>query len=176
MDFNIAHCCGWQLSALKCTRAFFSHSDEVQADVDLLLGSDKVAQQRSSALFLLKLKEFRKLSQVAIDDIVQEWNGLFSHTLQRLHAEVRRTLAENGIDVSSVVGLPEVFQNAPSPFLGLETRHTQEKFYHETLGLVVSLCTSYLASEISFVSTFINLLAVEHDEVVFSDLSVAVPW
>ena len=64
---------------------FFSHSDEVQADVDLLLGSDKVAQQRSSALFLLKLK----LSQVAIDDIVQEWNGLFSHTLQRLHAEVR---------------------------------------------------------------------------------------
>ena len=95
---------------------FFSHSDEVQADVDLLLGSDKVAQQRSSALFLLKLKEFRKLSQVAIDDIVQEWNGLFY------------------------------------------------EFVHK------------LSSEISFVSTFINLMAVEHDEVVFSDLSVAVPW
>ena len=118
------------------------HSDEVQADLDLLLGSDKVAQQRSSALFLLKLKEFRRLSQVAIDDIIQEWNGLFSHTLQRLHADVQRTLAENGIDVSSVAGLPEVFQDAPSPFAGLETRHMQEKFYRETLGLVVSLCTS----------------------------------
>ena len=72
MDFNIAHCCGWQQSALNCTRAFFSHSDEVQAGVDLLLGSDKVTQQQSSALFLLKLKEFRKLSLVATDDIVQE--------------------------------------------------------------------------------------------------------
>ena len=95
----------------------------VQMCFFFLLGSDKVAQQRSSALFLLKLKEFRRLSQAAIDDIIQEWNGLFSHTLQRLHAEVWRTLAENGIDVSSIAGLPEIFQSAPSPFLGLETCH-----------------------------------------------------
>ena len=118
----MATCINWGNVQLWSVRmCFFSHSDEVQADD--LLGSDKVAQQWSSALFLIKLKEFRRLSQVAIDDIIQEWNGLFSHTLQRLHAEVWRTLAENGIDVSSIAGLPEIFQSAPSPFLGLETCH-----------------------------------------------------
>ena len=39
----------------------------VEADLDILLGNDKDAQQRASALFLLKLKEHRRLSQVAID-------------------------------------------------------------------------------------------------------------
>ena len=52
-------------------------SGDIKADLDLLLGSDKVAQKRSAGLFLLKLKECRRLSHVAIDDIVQEWNGLF---------------------------------------------------------------------------------------------------
>ena len=67
--------------------------------------------------------------------------------MQRLHAEVRRTMAENGIDVASIAGLPEVFQNMPSPFIGLETRHMQEKFYHENFGLVVSLWTCHLACD-----------------------------
>ena len=84
--------CGWQLALIEEMFSFevytcaFSLIQMKQADD--LLGSDKVAQQWSSALFLIKLKEFRRLSQVAIDDIIQEWNGLFSHTLQHLHAEV----------------------------------------------------------------------------------------
>ena len=61
-----------------------------------------------------------------------------------MHAEVRRTLAENRIDVA---GLPDVFQNIASPFIGLETRHMQEKFYRENFGLVVSLWTCHLACD-----------------------------
>jgi len=30
------------------------------------------------------------------------------------------------------------FQGVPNPFDGLQTRHMQEKYYHESLGLVVS--------------------------------------
>ena len=63
------------------------HTD-VEANLNLLFGTDKLLQQRVSALFLLKLKEFRKLSQVAIDDIVTECDGVFSHTVQRLYAGV----------------------------------------------------------------------------------------
>ena len=114
-------------------------SGDIRADLDLLLGSDKVAQKRSAGLFLLKLKECRRLSQVAIDDIVQEWDGLFSHTVQRLNARVRERLASSSIDADSVEGLQDVFQDLPSPFEGLETRHLQEKYFRESLGLVVRL-------------------------------------
>ena len=112
---------------------------EVRTDLDLLLGLDIAAQQRSAGLFLLKLKEHRRLSQAAIDDIVQEWNGLFSHTLQRLNARVSEKLASSGIDVDSIEGLQEVFQDFPSPFQGLETRYFQEKYFRESLGLLVSI-------------------------------------
>ena len=104
-----------------------------------MLGIDKDIQQRSSALFLLKLKEHRRISQTAVDDIVADWNGLFSHSVQRLYARVRETLASSGVDVCSIDGLQEVFEEVPHPFEGLETRFKQEKFFTETLGLVVSL-------------------------------------
>lgn len=84
------------------------------------------------------MKECRRLSQVAIDDIVQEWDGLFSHTVQQLNARVRERLASAGVDADSVEGLQDVFQDYHSPFEGLETRHLQEKYFRENLGLVVS--------------------------------------
>ena len=102
-------------------------SADVQANLDLLLGTDSLIQRRSAALFLLKLKEFRKISQVTIDDIVNKYGGVFSHSA-------------SGVDENVIECLREVFTNVPSPFQGLETRHLQEKFYREHLGLVVSVC------------------------------------
>ena len=131
------------LLSVNISSSISIHAD-VQADLNLLFGTDKLLQQRASALFLLKLKEFRKLSQVAIDDIVNECDGVFSHTVQRLYAGVRANLAAAGIDTSVIEGLREVFQNVPSPFQGLETRHLQEKFFRDHLQLVVRivvLCT-----------------------------------
>ena len=77
------------------------------------------------------------MSQVAIDDIVQEWGSLFSHTTQRLNARVRERLASVGVNADSIEGLHDVFHDHPSPFEGLETRHLQEKYYRDSLGLVV---------------------------------------
>ena len=111
----------------------------VEADLDLLLGNDKDAQQRASALFLLKLKEHRRLSQVAIDDIVEEWGELFSHSVRRLSASVREKLSSNGIDVDDIDGLDQVFEDVPHPFEGLKTRFLQEKYYRQSLGLVVGI-------------------------------------
>jgi len=48
---------------------------------------------------------------VAIDDIVNERDGVFSHTVQQIHAGVRAKLADAGIDESSAEGLQEVFDN-----------------------------------------------------------------
>ena len=60
---------------------------DVQADLHLLLGVDKDIQWRSSALFLLKLKEHRRISQAAIDDVVEDRDVLFSHSVQRFMQE-----------------------------------------------------------------------------------------
>ena len=62
------------LDQLTSTNGSFSETS--QAEIDHLLGPDQEKQKRASALFLLKLKEFK---QVVIDEIVGEWDTVFSH-------------------------------------------------------------------------------------------------
>ena len=113
-------------------------------DLYQLLGVDDEIQQRSSGLFLLKLKECRQISQAAVDDIVSGCSGLFSHTLERLECHVRSTLATVGVDVDSISEeLHEVFTNVPDPFRGLETCYKQEKYFTDKLGLIVSVHFCY---------------------------------
>ena len=116
-----------------------SISETSQAEIDHLLGTDQEKQKRASALFLLKLKESKQVSQVVIDEIVGEWDTLFSHTTLRIQAGVRASLAAAGIDSNALPGLNEVFDNIPKPFDGLETRFKQEKYYRESLFLIVSV-------------------------------------
>ncbi len=118
---------------------FIYFPDEVEADLNHLLGTSKDVQKRSAALFLLRMKESKRLSQAAIDEIVSEWDTLFSHTVHTLTATVRSKLATAGIDYQEIEGLPETFVNITSPFEGLETRFKQEKYYRDFLGLVVSI-------------------------------------
>lgn len=94
--------------------------------------------RRSSAIFLLKLKEQRCTSQVVINDTVENCKGLFSQTIERVQAGVRAKLAESGIDPGSINGLDNAFENVVDPFEGIGTSHLQEKYYRETLGLIVS--------------------------------------
>lgn len=115
---------------------YFPYQDS--ADVQYLIGSDEEELRKSSALFLIKLKEQRRISQVAIDDVVGGCISLFSHTVHRLQAGVRAKLAESGVDPSMVDGLESVFEDVTNPFKGLETCYLQEKYFRDTLGLVVS--------------------------------------
>ncbi len=116
---------------MKLTLNLLVHTDEVRAD---FYGTDAVTQKRSAALFLLKMKKSKRLSQVAIDDIVHEWNGIFDHTVQRLLAGVRAKMAASGVDFRGIEGLPEIFENVPHPFHGLQTRHMQETHAGEVLS------------------------------------------
>lgn len=122
------------------------------ADIQYLIGSDNEQVRRSSALFLLKLKEQRRISQVAIDDVVGGCKSLFSQTVVRVQAGVKAKLAESGIDPSSIHGLDTVFEDVTNPFDGLETNHLQEKFFRDTFGLVVSLI--YAEWYVSIVGVF----------------------
>ena len=51
---------------------------------------------------------------------------------------MKAKLAESGVDPASISGLDGVFEEI-DPFDGLRTFHLQEKYFHEKLGLIVSL-------------------------------------
>lgn len=104
--------------------------------MDHLLGMDAENQRKTSALYLMKLKEIHRLSQTAIDDIVEGSQTVFNHVIHRLHAGVRSKLAEIGVDETK---LDEVFSDISDPFKDLETKHKQEKCFREDFKLVVSL-------------------------------------
>ena len=107
-----------------------------------LLGIDAIRQKKASALFLLKLKETRQLSQAAIDDVVEGSRAVFSHTVQRLHSGVHAKLASLGVDEGQI---DTVFADLDDTFVGLETQHKQEKCFVNDLGLVVSTISSTMA-------------------------------
>ncbi len=95
------------------------------ADLEYLFGNSD-QQRYASALFLIKLKEQRCVSQVTINDIVSGFEGLLQQTVSRAKAGVKAKLAEKGIDPMDVDGLEEVFKEILHPFDGLETAHKQE--------------------------------------------------
>lgn len=85
------------------------------------------SQRRSSALFLLKLKEKRRLTQTAIDDVVEGARLLFSQTAQRIRARINEELAKNAVEID----ISSIFTNLIDPFHGLETQFLQEKYFTE---------------------------------------------
>ena len=109
---------------------------ESNADLEHILGTDVIKQKRASALYLMKLKETRQLSQVALDDVVEGSRMIFTSTVQQLHSGVRSKLASLGIDETK---LNDVFTSVVDPFVDLETRYKQEKFFKENFSLVVSV-------------------------------------
>ena len=108
------------------------------ADIDCLLGKDTEKLQRSSALFLLKLKEERRITQVAIDDIVNGSRTLFSQALQQLRPRINAALAESDCNPEDISGLDDAFADIADPFKGLETCALQEKYFRDKLELLVS--------------------------------------
>ena len=100
---------------------------------------DEKEIRRSSALLILKLKEQCHVSQNAINIIVEECKGLLNQTLTRLQAGVRARLASLGLDPEVITGLDDVFSEISDPFKELHSYYLQQKYYHEELGLVVSL-------------------------------------
>ena len=120
--------------SLVCFSSFiFLFSDS--ADIQCLLGNDQAMLRKSGALFLLKMKEQRRMTQVAVDDIVGGYKNLFSATVECLKARVRAKLAEEG---QSSTLCDDIFDNIIFPFDGIETGHLQEKYFRESLGIIVS--------------------------------------
>ena len=97
------------------------------------MGYDEELQKRSAALLLLKLKERRRVSQVAIDNVIEHTKAQFDRTVSIVLAEIRSHLAERGVDPSELV-----LSKLNHPFSELDTKHKQDKYFRDKLGLIVS--------------------------------------
>ena len=88
------------------------------------------------------MKEQHRLTQVAIDSIVEESRGLFYLTLERAQAAIKSSLAKSGVD-PDIIDVDDTFSNIVDPFSGIETCYLQEKYFVDHLGLIVSKPWSY---------------------------------
>ena len=96
-----------------------------------------VAKQRSTALFLLGLKEKHKLTQAAVQSVVDGVTSLLQQRLDILHMQVRSKLTEAG--VLSMPELDALFSEDGvngHPFFGLETQHQQQKYYRDHFNFI----------------------------------------
>ena len=118
-----------------------------ESDWSLDVGEEKEAcsqevLQKSTALFLLGLKEKHKLTQAAVQSVVEGVTSLLQQRLDILHTQVCSKLTEAG--VTSLPGLDALFSEDGAnarPFLGLETHHQQLKYYKTHFNFIVSTCT-----------------------------------
>ena len=93
-----------------------------------------------SAALLLRLKEKQKLTQVALQGVIEGVTDLFQRHLSILHAQVKQKLLEAEVQASDIPGLNELFDEdvAGHPFLGLETQYQQMTYFKSHLNLLVS--------------------------------------
>lgn len=103
------------------------------------MGQNFEMLRKSSALFLLKMKDQHKVSQHAVDDIVFHSRSLFDDCITRVKVGIHSKLANNGINFDEIPGLQDVFAGLRDPFQDIDTCFKQEKYYRECLGLIVSL-------------------------------------
>ena len=111
--------------------------DCTAADIERLMGTDIEAIRRQSALFILKMKEKRFLTQAAIDDMIGESTAIFDRTISMIKAGIREKMASSGVDIE----VDDVFEDLACPFDGLKTQHYQEKYFKEFMNLIV--CPHY---------------------------------
>ena len=100
---------------------------------------------KSMALFLLKAKELRKVSQTSLDSLTSDFTNILQKIIEQLKSDINRCLQTSGINMESIQGLSETFnqENITNPFHQLESRYQQEKFYREHLNLLVGIKSTY---------------------------------
>ena len=113
---------------------------QLQHTVEQLLGTDELAQQKKSALYILNLKDVRGLSDSSVNYMLKQTQEIFQHSVGRIRAGVNERLARNGVDPEEIPDLSNFFDSVELPFQGLHSTFLQEKFYHHHLGCIVSMC------------------------------------
>ena len=90
-----------------------------------------------AALFLLKAKECLKVSQTALDELITDIDTLLLLQLEAAKDSVVNLLSNQQVPDSIIDEVKDAFDAEDSPFLGLQSKYSQNKFFIDHLGLVV---------------------------------------
>ena len=82
---------------------------------------ESLTLQRSSALFLIRAKENHKLTQTALQGVIDGATSLCQGRLCAMQSAVHKVLTSARISPTSISGLDDIFDPEGRPFLGLET-------------------------------------------------------
>ena len=122
-----------------CEDSVFQSSPEPQSVTAQL--------QRSSALFLLGLKEKHKLTQVALQGLIEGTTALVQCRQDILRSQLLSILSSEDLPASVTTRITECLSDDGifgRPFLGLETQHQQVNYYKTNLRLIVSFNNKFM--------------------------------
>lgn len=104
--------------------------------------STECISQREAALWILKLKEGRKLTQSATEEILSDVTELCSSVIYQLKDKLCQVLESTDITPSNIPGFNDLFtENSPylNPFHNLKSQYMQLTYFHNHLNFVVSI-------------------------------------
>ena len=98
--------------------------------------------QRASAIWILKIRECNKLTQVATESIIKDVDSLYQVALDKIQCAVEGALKEAGIMPDEAPALKTILSSTGpygKLFSGLETHHRQLAYMRSHFKLVVGV-------------------------------------
>ena len=131
-------------NASNMTQERYSN-DLTAADDSELDPTNSIANRTNQSLlqaakFILKTRDGRKLTQTAMDGIIQDTKIIVEHVVDELEQKIMKTLENLGtITPNGISEVLCVFSNPSmrNPFEGMETQCKQEQYFRENLNYVV---------------------------------------
>lgn len=121
-------------SSILPVNTFIDNEHDTVADAPAVQMSDSgpISQTTRAAKFLLHLREGRRVSQVALTDMIDMCNVMCTHIVDDLKQEIREKCAQVNV---SIEGLEDALSRSPPhPFEGVETIYKLKTFCVDHFG------------------------------------------
>ena len=106
---------------------------------------------RQSAMFILKTRDGRRLTQAATDNILRDVTELFQTRLEAVCHNTVETLKEAGVDDATISTVKDGVLAECEPFKGLETEYRQNTYIRDHFGLIVRSCVNQIAEYMYYI-------------------------
>ena len=113
------------------------------------LSTNEDLELLKQAKFLLRLREDKQVSQVALNEIICKCRHLCEQTFTTTLSRIKGVLSNAAINVDDVPGLSDIMDDsAPDYFQGVDTSYLLEEFARKQMGYIVSMhaCTHFTYS------------------------------
>ena len=115
-------------------------SDSMELD-SLSLPLQPRPENYEVALFLLKAREERQVSQLALDGLIDDFTELYQSQVVSLSEKAKNYLSDMNCDSDVITGIDELIKKTAttSIFKGLESSYHQKNYYERNFNYVVRL-------------------------------------